>query len=200
MLKSKMSLKKTFKESSEKIIKTQKLNKEDVIIMAQDEGRFGRVNIPRATWVPAGPRPVVGRQIVREAFYAYTAVCPALGKATSLILPYANTDMMNLFLKQVSDDFPEKQIIMQVDGAGWHKSQSLETPSNIHLIIQPPYSPETNPVEHIWDDIREKELHNRCFDKIKDARDAVCCGLNRLNENPEYLSSLTYFDHLKVLQ
>jgi len=60
------------------------------------------------------------------------------------------------------------------------------------------YSPETNSVEHIWDDIREKDLHNKYFKNIKNAVDAVCDGLKRLNANPEYLKSLTNFPNLNI--
>jgi hypothetical protein len=64
-------------------------------------------------------------QVIREYLYAYAAVCPALGKMTSLILPYANTEMMNIFLKQTSDDFNNYFVLMLVDQAGWHKSLEL---------------------------------------------------------------------------
>jgi hypothetical protein len=67
--------------------------------MTQDEGRFGRVNIPKASWAPKGLRPVVDKQIVRQSFYVYCAVAPSIGKISALILPYADTEMMNLFLK-----------------------------------------------------------------------------------------------------
>jgi transposase len=67
---------------------------------------------------------------------------------TSLILPSADTAMMNLFLEHVSQTFAKYLIVMQVDGAGWHHSDELVIPSNIRLIAQPPYSPEVNPVEH----------------------------------------------------
>jgi len=77
-------------------------------------------------------------------------------------------------------------------------SKTLKIPSNIFFIQQPPYSPETNSVEHIWDEIREKDLHNKYFKDIKNAVDAVCNGLNRLNANPEYLKSLTNFPHLNI--
>lgn len=66
--------------------------------MAADEGRFGRIGEVRASWCPAGVRPIVPKQQVREYVYAYAAVAPQLGQMTSLILPYANTPMMNLFL------------------------------------------------------------------------------------------------------
>tara|TARA_B100000315_G_C14507115_1_gene555140 strand:+ start:735 stop:1253 length:519 start_codon:yes stop_codon:yes gene_type:complete len=164
--------------------------------MAQDEGRFGRISRPVRCWAPLPLRPVVGSQIVREYVYAYTAVCPENGKMSSLILPYANTDMMNIFLKQVSDDFDDYFIIMQVDGASWHRSKKLNIPENIRLIQQPSYSPELNPVEHIWDDIREKEFSNRLFDSIESVIDCLCIGINRLSNSPEYLKSLTGFPHI----
>lgn len=91
---------------------------------------------------PKGIRPIVPSQQVREYVYAYAAVAPQLGKMTSLVLPYANTQMMNLFLQQVSQDFSSYFIIMQVDKAGWHRSKSLEVPENIRLLPQPSHSPE----------------------------------------------------------
>jgi len=123
--------------------------------MAADEGRFGRLGEVRACWCPPGIRPVVPKQQVREYVYAYVAVAPQLGQMRSLILPYANTKMMNLFLKQVSQEFAEYFIIMQVDKAAWHLSKSLQIPENIRLLPQPSHSPELMPVEHIWEDISD---------------------------------------------
>lgn len=100
---------------------------------------------------------------MREYLYAYAAVAPALGQMVSLILPDASTAMMNRFLEEVSRVFSTYFIIMQVDGAGRHRANDLVVPENIRLISQPAYSPELNPVEHIWDELREKHFHNRCF-------------------------------------
>ena len=147
-------------------------------------------------WAAPGTRPVVGAQIVRQYVYAYAAVHPKSGKLSALILPEANTEMMNLFLKQVSEDFKEYFVIMQVDGAGWHKSKALQIPENIRLIYPPAYSPELNPVEHIWDDIREKEFTNRVFDSIESVMDTLCVGINRLIGKPEYLKGMTGFSHI----
>ena len=68
-------------------------DKRPVIIMAQDEGRFGRITDIRTCWAPKGIRPTVARQVVRTFVYVYAAVCMALGKMTTLILPYANTEI-----------------------------------------------------------------------------------------------------------
>jgi transposase len=85
---------------------------------------------------------------------------------------------------------------MQVDGAGWHTTKSLKIPFNIHFVQQPPYSPEVNPVEHVWDDIREKEFNNEIFDTLDEAMDSAESGIIRLKTNQKYLSSLTGFNHL----
>ena len=116
----------------------------------------------------------------------------------SLILPEASTAMMNCFLEQVSQPFSKYFIVMQVDGAGWHRAHELVVPSNIRLIEQPPYSPEINPVEHIWDELREKYFHNRAFPSLEALIDVLCQGLNALADDKKRLRSLTGFPHFNV--
>lgn len=169
-----------------------------VVIMAQDEGRFGRISDPRRCWAPPGIRPIAPRQVIREYLYAYAAVCPALGKMTSLILPYANTEMMNIFLKQTSDDFNNYFVLMLVDQAGWHKSLELKVPENIRLIEQPSHSPELNPAEHLWEDLRENEFHNKAFGSLDQVEQALCDGLRRIEADPDVLRSMTRFPYLHI--
>ena len=121
----------------------------------------------------------------------------ALGKMTSLILPYANTDMMNLFLEEVSKDFKDYFVIMLVDGAGWHRSR-LKIPENIRLIYQPSHSPELNPAERLWEELREKHLPNKAFRSLDAVERALCEGLGKLHDDPERLRSMTNFEYLKV--
>ena len=166
--------------------------------MAQDEGCFGRISRAKRCWAPPGVRPHVAAQVVREYVYVYTAVAPTQGEMLSLILPEASTAMMNRFLQQVSQTFSKYFIVMQVDGAGWHHAHELLVPSNIRLIEQPPYSPEVNPVEHIWDELREKYFHNRVFPSLEALIDVLCQGLNELADDTKRLRSLTSFPHLNV--
>ncbi len=168
------------------------------MIMAQDEGRFGRINTPRKCWAPSGIRPIVASQIVREYVYAYSAVCPFTGDLTSLVLPNADTTCMNIFLEHVSQEYKDHFIIMQADKAGWHRSKGLKIPENIRLVYQPAYSPQLNPVEHIWDEIREKEMQNKAFKTIKNVIDALCKGLNTLRSNINRVKSMTSFQHLNI--
>ena len=165
--------------------------------MAEDEGCFGRISIPRRAWAPPGVRPRAPRQLVREYTYVYAAVAPAEGKMTSLILPSANTEMMHLFLEHVSKTYEKYFVVMQVDQAGWHVTNDLTIPKNIRLIAQPAYSPELNPVEHVWEELREKKLSNLAFASLDEVIDKVCEGLNQLEDDPEHLRSMTYFPHFR---
>jgi hypothetical protein len=93
--------------------------------MAEDEGRFGRMSVPRRAWAPPGVRPHAPHQIAREYTHAYVAVAPAEGKMTSLMLPSADTEMMSLFLKHVSTTFAKYFVAMQVDQAGWVRREAV---------------------------------------------------------------------------
>jgi transposase len=169
-----------------------------ILLFAQDEGRFGRISDVRRSWSPLGMRPQAPRQVIRTYLYVFTAVCPALGKMTSLILPWANTEMMNIFLRQVAEDFPDYFILMLVDQAGWHTSGKVELPENIRLIELPPRSPELNPSEHIWEELREKNFENRAFRDLDEVEDTLCQGLNDLANNPAKLRSMTNFPYLNI--
>lgn len=166
--------------------------------MAEDEGRFGRISVSHKAWCPAGQRPIAPRQVVRTFIYSYTAVCPTLGKMTSLIMPFSNTEMMTIFLAQVAKDFKDYFIIMLLDRAGWHRSQELKIPENIRLLYQPAYSPELNPTEHVWDEIREKHFYNRAFESLDEVEETLCKGLNILDRDPDKLKSLTNFPFLNI--
>jgi len=73
---------------------------------------------------------------------------------------------MQIFLDEVVARYPNNRIIRVLDGVGWHKSGSLRIPDNLRLLNLPPYSPGLNPVEHIWNDLREKAFHNLVFDSL----------------------------------
>ncbi len=88
------------------------------------------------------------------------------GELDTLILPHVNGDCMQLFLDEVAARHPDDRIVMVLDGAGWHQSQGLAPPVNLRLFKLPPYSPELNPVGHLWDELREKSFRNLVFDSL----------------------------------
>jgi transposase len=129
--------------------------------------------------------------------YVFAAVCAALGKMTALILPFVNIHMMNIFLHHVSQDFKDFFVIMIVDQAAWHTSKRLKIPENIRLIAQPSHSPELNPVEHIWEEIREKAMPNVALKSLDEVEQRLCQELIALENDPDRLRSMTNFPHLR---
>ena len=135
-------------------------------IMFQDEARFGRLPVIRSAWAPLGVRPVVHAAIEREFRYIYGAVSPSEGDVDWMVTESMNTENMNRFLFQVSDKYTDDYILMIVDGASSHKGEKLNIPNNMAILCLPPYSPELNPVEHLWDELREKACANVFFAKL----------------------------------
>lgn len=134
-------------------------------VMFQDEARFGRISDTRRCWCPKPVRPLCYAMVTQEYTYAYAAVSID-GELDTLILPHTNSDCMQVFIDEVASRHPEDRIIMILDGAGWHTSRLLTVPDNMRLIPLPPYSPELNPTEYLWDELREKSFHNRVFNSI----------------------------------
>jgi transposase len=178
------------------------LNNEDkrpVKLFFEDEARFGRINIVGRCWVPFGTRAQVTQQMIREYIYAYTAVCPETGENYSIISPVNNTDAMNQFLEAFSTAYKHYRVIMCLDGAGWHTSLALKLPENIRLLKLPPYSPELNPTEHIWDYIREqKQFNNYTFKSLDEVEDHLFEMLRELNNEQEIICSLCNFNWLNL--
>lgn len=166
-------------------------------VIFQDEGRFGRICDPRACWAPKPIRPIVKAQHIREYIYAFAAVSPADGCITSLVTDHVNAETMSLFLAEVVKEYPDEEILMITDGASWHKTKNLRIPSAITLIYLPPYSPELNPVEHLWDDLREKYFPNRCFDSIDAVYHALVDALQKQNQRQHNIASLTNFSWIR---
>ena len=108
----------------------------------------------------------------------------------SLILPHVNGDCMQIFLDEVAARYPEERLVMVMDGAGWHRGQGLVVPENMRLLTLPPYSPELNPVEHLWDELREKWFHNRVFDSIEALEDHLETGIRSMEGSPEIVRSI----------
>lgn len=148
--------------------------------MFQDEAGFGRISEPKSCWAPKGVRPVIPRHHIREYRYAYGAVEPESGESFFLILPYANTDCMNIFLSKLSAAYPEDMMLVCMDRASWHTTQNLIIPDNIELFFLPPATPEMNPIEQIWKEIRKEGFKNEAFASLNHVMDRLCTTIASL--------------------
>jgi transposase len=110
--------------------------------------------------------PTVAKQMIREYIYAYSALSPQTGDCFSFISPLCNTDAMNSFLNQLANNYNNYKVLMILDKAGWHVSQTVALPENVKLMYLTPYPPELNPVELLWREIRAKYFKNRIFDTL----------------------------------
>ena len=162
-----------------------------VRLMFQDEARFGRMVRIRRCWAPTPARPVVCNGYEREFVYVYGAVSPVEGQHDWMITRQMNTANMSAFLAHVSAKHRSEFIVMVVDGASSHVCKDLIVPRNIRLLRLPPYAPELNPQEHVWDELREKEFPNRVFDSMDGVLAQLQSGLPRLADNTQGLRSLT---------
>ena len=106
--------------------------------------------------------------------------------------------MMTLCLAQVAAELAASFMVMLGDRAGWHMSHQRTMPENMRLLPQPPGSPELNPAEHLWDDLRENETANRSFDSLEPLETALCNGLNRLASDPVRLRAMTNFPYMQI--
>lgn len=122
----------------------------------------------------------------------FGAVCPARGVGAALVLPTVNAEAMNLHLAEISTQVtPGAHAVITLDGAGWHQSGGkLRIPDNISLLPLPPYSPELNPVENIWQFLRQNYLANRVFDTYDTIVDACCDAWNALVAAPKTIRSI----------
>ncbi len=111
---------------------------------------------------------------IREYRYAYGAVEPLTGDNFFLVLPQCNTDCTNIFLRELSKEFRDDVILLCCDGAAWHKSKALIVPENIVLFFIPPYTPEMNPIEQIWKELRKRGFKNEIFSTLEKVVDRLC--------------------------
>ncbi len=98
---------------------------------------------------------------------------------------------MGAFLGQVGARYPDDHILLVVDGASSHKAKALPSPDNISLILLPAYSPQLNPQENGWDEIREKNFPNRVFSTMEAVRKQLQAGLAKFAADTKAITSLT---------
>lgn len=163
-------------------------------VLFQDEARFGRINDPRNCWVPAPCRPDVAKQIVREYTYVYGAICPQDGASCYLILPAMDGICMNVFLQELSQRFADNFLLVVYDGAPCHSEGVLDIPANMMVVKLPPKSPQLNPVENNWDDMREKFFHNLVFDSMKAVEEQLIIACNFYESHPEIIHSIASWE------
>jgi len=163
-----------------------------VEVWFQDEARVGQQGTLTRVWARRGTRPRAPRDRRYAWAYLFGAVCPERAVGAGLVLPYADTEATGLHLAEIGRHVaPGAHGVVVLDRAGWHGAGDLVVPENITLLPLPSYAPELNPVENVWEYLRQNKLGHRVWPDY-DAIVATCCeAWNWLVAAPDRLASIT---------
>jgi len=161
-------------------------------VFAQDETRLGLLPVVRRRMTACGVQPVATVTHQCDNFYLYGAVAPTSGASFFLELPYLNSRAFQVWLDGFAATFPESLNLLVLDNGAGHKAKALRWPSNVVAVFLPPYSPELNPMERLWRDLKDT-LADISAQTIEALSDAVCSVIQ--NYAPATLHSLTSFPY-----
>lgn len=162
-----------------------------VKVWMADECRVGLHTFTRRCWGLRGHRVVVPRQHCYEWEYVYGAVEVVAGQSQFRLMPSVNLNFSGGFLEQIAASDPHAEHIVIWDQAGFHPRPEAPLPPRIHLLPLPPYSPELNPVEGLWDQLKDT-LGNRLFATLEALQAAVTEALRPFWESRDKVLSLVF--------
>ncbi len=160
---------------------------------AQDESRLGLKTIIGRLITACGIKPIGKWQWLFKAFWLYGAVEPATGDSFFLEFSHVDSDCYQRFLNEFSQAYPNSLNILQVDNGRFHKSKDLIVPDNVILLFQPPYCPELNPIERLWEYLKA-DLKWSSFQSLEQLQEKVEQLLAELT--PEVVASITGFSFI----
>ena len=173
----------------------------DIDVWFQDEARFGQQNNTTRLWALKGSRPRAVKQQQFEYAYLFGAVCPSTGQTEALITPWVNKAAMTQHLRQISQATPAgRHAVVIIDGAGWHTLDTAVPFDNVTLLKLPPYSPELNPIEQVWQWMRQRHLSNRVFKGYDDIVNACSNAWNSFRQNTSVVKSICSRDWIKLTE
>ena len=170
-------------------------------IWFQDEARIGQKNGMVRQWARRGSRPRQPADQRYDSAYLFGAICPARGIGAGLAMPYADTEAMQLHLDEISQTVARgAHAVLLLDRAGWHTTANLNVPQNMTFIFLPLRAPELNPVENVWQYLRQTWLSNQVFDTYEVIIEAACEAWNKLMAQPQAITSIGMRDWAHVGQ
>lgn len=134
-----------------------------------DEMRFGMKGFLRRVWARTNSRPNAVKQMGFTSAYIFGGANPITGDRLGLVIDGANTEIMNIYLDMLKSHLGDSvHAVIILDGAGYHRSNDLEIPENMTVLELPPYSPQLNPIERLWNWVKNHYLCNRCYRDLEE--------------------------------
>ena len=143
-------------------------------------------------WALRGSRPPAVRDNRHDSVYLFGAICPERATGAAIIMPAVNSEAMAEHLVEISRRVSSgAHAVLVCDGAGWHQpGERLPVPDNISLLRLPAYAPELNPIENVWQFMRQNWLSNRVFQSYTNILDHCCHAWNKLAGQPWTIMSI----------
>jgi putative transposase len=164
-----------------------------VSVFVEDESRIGLFPAPIRQITAKGVKPVQEVQHVFESYYLYGVVEPLRGESSFVEMPWLNTRCFEVFLRGFSKCYRDRVNIIISDNAAPHRAKRLPIPENVILLFLPPYSPELNPIERLWQDIKHR-VYSSLYSKLEELKDAVASILNSYSKST--IASITGYPYL----
>ncbi len=161
-------------------------------IWFQDEARAGQKGTHAYVRAPIGSRPPMVRDNRHDPAYLFAAICPNRAVGAAIIMPAANAEAMQEHLREISTQVASgAHAVVVCDGAGWHQSGGkLRVPANITPLPLPPYSPELNPMENVWEYLRANKLCALVWDSYEATVNACKSAWTSLITDPNRIRSI----------
>ena len=166
----------------------------------KDEARVGRQGTVTRVWARRGSRPRAARDRRFTWAYLFGAVCPTRAVGAALVLPHVDAAATGLHLAEIARQVaPGAHAVVVLDGAGWHAAAGLVVPDNLTLLPLPPYSPELNPVENVWEYLRQNQLSHRVWGDYAAIVESCCGAWNAFVAEPGRIASITRREWAKAV-
>ena len=146
-------------------------------------------------WFLRGERPRMAKDVRYRSAYLFGAVCPERDAGAALVLPRVSTQGMSLLLAEIAALLPAgTHAAVLMDNAGWHIAHAVDVPPTITLVNLPPYAPDLNAIERVWQHLRDRHLSGRLFRNTRAIVDACCEAWNALVAEAGRIRSLTNYE------
>jgi transposase len=165
----------------------------NIRLFSQDESRFGLLPIHRRHITLPGIKPINTVQFQFLSYYLYGAVEPKSGESFFLELPNLNAQCFQIYLDQFSAAYADSFNVLLLDRGKFHRAKSLIIPHNVSFVFLPPYSPELNPIERLWEDIKA-QIANELYQTIEALMEEVASVVKGYTK--EMIQSLTSYPYL----
>jgi len=147
----------------------------------------------RRSWSPVGERAVLPQQQEYSNEYLFSALSPNTGKSFHLILPAMTADITHLFLRKLKEQHPKEEVVIVWDNAPCHRRKDMKEIDGLTVVPLPSYSPELNPTERFFEEMR-RATANRVFDNLGKQAELITKAVNRWSDDCDRLKKLIGYD------